>query len=234
MKAREGMALLRGKWVQVDQERLQSALQHWQTLEQQHADGLGFLEGLRLLSGATLPGEQLDEDVQQWTRIQPGPWLKETMLTLRDPSGHVALKPPKRLNATLRPYQADGLRWLWFANQLGLGVCLADDMGLGKTIQVIALLLEMKFPSGKARPRRKASPSLLIVPTSLLGNWMREAQRFAPDLDLFVAHRSVTDAATAKASRGRSATGTRRLRSCGDDVRIGEARQVVDVNWIGG
>ncbi len=151
MKAREGMALLRGKWVQVDQERLQSALQHWQTLEQQHADGLGFLEGMRLLSGATLPGEELDEEVQQWTRIQPGPWLKETMLTLRDPSGHVALKPPKRLNATLRPYQADGLRWLWFANQLGLGVCLADDMGLGKTIQVIALLLEMKFPSGKAK-----------------------------------------------------------------------------------
>ncbi len=197
MKAREGMTLLRGKWVQVDQERLQSALQHWQTLEQQHADGLGFLEGLRLLSGATLPGEQLDEDVQQWTRIQPGDWLKKTMLTLRDPSGHVALKPPKRLNATLRPYQADGLRWLWFANQLGLGVCLADDMGLGKTIQVIALLLEMKFPSGR-QAVKKGPPSLLIVPTSLLGNWVREAQRFAPDLDLYVAHRSVTEAAQLK------------------------------------
>lgn len=197
MKAREGMTLLRGKWVQVDQERLQSALQHWQTLEQQHADGLDFLEGLRLLSGAALPGEQLDEDLQQWTRIQPGDWLKKTMLTLRDPSGHVALKPPKRLNATLRPYQADGLRWLWFANQLGLGVCLADDMGLGKTIQVIALLLEMKFPKGN-KASNEGPPSLLIVPTSLLGNWMREAQRFAPDLDLLVAHRSVTESAQLK------------------------------------
>jgi non-specific serine/threonine protein kinase len=192
MKAREGMALLRGKWVQVDQERLQAALQHWQTLEQQHADGLGFLEGMRLLSGAMLPGEQVDEDVQQWTRIQAGPWLEKTMLTLRDPSGHVALKPPQRLHATLRPYQADGLRWLWFAHQLGLGVCLADDMGLGKTIQVISLLLEMKFPSGSASSKQ-SSPSLLIVPTSLLGNWMREVERFAPDLNLFVAHRSVTD-----------------------------------------
>jgi hypothetical protein len=198
MRAREGMTLLRGQWVQVDRERLQSALQHWQALEQQHAAGLGFLEGLRLLSGAMLPGEQLDEEVQQWTRIQPGPWLEKTMSTLRDPSGLVKLKQPKRLKATLRPYQADGLRWLWFANQLGLGVCLADDMGLGKTIQVIALLLELKFPSGR-RATKQPSPSLLIVPTSLLGNWKREVQRFAPDLDLFVSHRSFTDAAKLKA-----------------------------------
>ncbi len=195
MKAREGMALLRGKWVQVDQERLQSALRHWQTLEQQHANGIGFLEGMRLLSGAVLPGEQLDEDVQQWTRIQPGPWLEEMMLTLRDPGGHVAIEPSTRLNATLRPYQEDGFRWLWFADQLGLGVCLADDMGLGKTIQVLALLLEIKFPTGKATCKQ-SSPSLLVLPTSLLGNWIREVERFAPDLNLFVAHRSITDTET--------------------------------------
>ncbi len=192
LEAREGLALLRGKWVQVDQERLQAALEQWQELEQQHADGLGFLEGMRLLSGAMLPEEQLDEEVRKWTRIQPGPWLEEMMSTLRDPSGHVALEPSQRLKATLRPYQADGLRWLWFAQELGLGVCLADDMGLGKTIQVIALLLEIKFPGG-ATPEKKSSPSLLVLPTSLLGNWTREVERFAPDLKLFVAHRSVTD-----------------------------------------
>lgn len=202
MEARSGLALLRGKWVQIDQQQLRSALDHWKSLEKQHAGGMGFLEGMRLLSGATMPGEeQGNDDITAWTRIQPGDWLEEMLLTLRDPSGNVALAAPKKLKATLRPYQLDGFRWLWFANQLGLGVCLADDMGLGKTIQVIALLLELKFPSGK-KPRTKTTkrqqPSLLVVPTSLLGNWMREVQRFAPDLKLFVAHRSITSAAELK------------------------------------
>lgn len=191
-KAREGLVFLRGNWVQIDQQRLQSALDHWQELEREHADGVGFLEGMRMLSGVAMSGEEADDSVDQWTRVEPGPWLEQTLQSLRDPSGKVTLEQPKQLRATLRPYQADGLRWLWLAHQLGLGVCLADDMGLGKTIQVIALLLELKFPKGKAATS-KSSPSLLIVPTSLLGNWMREVEKFAPDLNLFVAHRSVTD-----------------------------------------
>ncbi|MFG0261389.1 MAG: SNF2 helicase-associated domain-containing protein, partial [Novipirellula sp. JB048] len=145
--AREGLALLRGQWVQVDEQRLQSALTHWQTLAAQHAGGLGFLEGMRLLSGAALAGDPIDDPIQQWTRIEPGAWLDETLRSLRDPMGHIELEIPSQLQATLRPYQAEGLRWLWFAHQIGLGVCLADDMGLGKTIQVIALLLRLKFPS---------------------------------------------------------------------------------------
>ncbi len=72
LSARDGLALLRGKWVQVDEGRLQSALTHWQTLEEQHAGGMGFLEGMRLLSGATYSGDSVDDDVRQWTRIQPG------------------------------------------------------------------------------------------------------------------------------------------------------------------
>ena len=86
----------------------------------------------------------------------------------------------------MRPYQVDGVRWLWFLTELGLGACLADDMGLGKTIQVIDLLLQRK-----ARPVSTGRrPALLIVPASLLGNWRQELARFAPTLKVSFAHRS--------------------------------------------
>ncbi len=196
MAAREGMTLLRGKWVQVNREQLQSALDQWKRLEREHVHGIGFLEGLRLLSGANLGDVDVDDELRSWTRMEPGPWLGEMLQTLRDPTGRIDLDPHQRLHATLRPYQADGVRWLWFATRLGLGCCLADDMGLGKTIQVIALLLQLKH--GEKNKKSKPNPTLLIVPTSLLGNWQREVERFAPDLRMFVAHRSVNDASLLK------------------------------------
>jgi SNF2 family DNA or RNA helicase len=80
---------------------------------------------------------------------------------------------------------------------LGLGVCLADDMGLGKTIQIITLLLQIKYNDPKRNKKSKTKmPALLILPTSLLGNWQREIERFAPELRLKILHRSVTDAKT--------------------------------------
>ncbi len=197
MSAREGMTLLRGKWVQVDPQQLQSALNQWQLLEQEHVRGVGFLEGLRMLSGVSLGGVEIDDEASSWTRLEPGPWLAEMLQTLKDPSGHIDLDPEQHLNAKLRPYQADGVRWLWFATRLGLGCCLADDMGLGKTIQVIALLLQLKLSETNLKQDDKR-PTLLILPTSLLGNWQREVERFAPDLTMFVAHRSVNDASLLK------------------------------------
>ncbi len=214
MAAREGMTLLRGKWVQVDADHLQSALQQWEELRDAHASGIGFLEGMRLLAGAAITGEDVDESVQAWTRVEAGDWLRETLAKLRSPDGRVDIAENGRLQATLRPYQSDGVAWLYFATQLGLGVCLADDMGLGKTIQVLALLLRMKYadetePKAKQKKQRGATtkpkknndgkpqqgqPSLLILPTSLLGNWQREVDRFAPDLKMLVAHRSSLDA----------------------------------------
>ena len=87
----------------------------------------------------------------QWSSVTSGEWLSEMLQQIRDPNGIVGCEPGTGLQATLRPYQADGVRWLWFMTQLGLGACLADDMGLGKTIQVIDLILRLKDAKQQTR-----------------------------------------------------------------------------------
>src|SRR5690606_20160728 len=87
------------------------------------------------------------------------------------------VRAPETLHGQLRPYQERGFAWLSTMAQLGLGACLADDMGLGKTIQLLAFLLERR-----ARLPRDRRPALLVAPTSVLGNWEREIERFAPSL----------------------------------------------------
>ncbi|MCB9665766.1 MAG: DEAD/DEAH box helicase [Alphaproteobacteria bacterium] len=82
---------------------------------------------------------------------------------------------PEALQATLRPYQKVGLSWLACLGDLGLGACLADDMGLGKTVQLIAHVVDR-------RARGADKPCLVVCPTSVLGNWIRELGRFAPHL----------------------------------------------------
>jgi non-specific serine/threonine protein kinase len=184
----EGLALLRGKWVEVDQAKLRQALDHWKQLEEQHADGIGFIEGMRLLAGAELEADSAaNEELASWSRVTAGGWLRETLQRLRQPGTIESCQPGRDLRATLRPYQAEGVRWLWFMMELGLGACLADDMGLGKTIQVIALLLQR-------RQKPSPTPSLLVVPASLIGNWRQELARFGPSLNVFFAHRSESDA----------------------------------------
>ena len=93
------------------------------------------------------------------------------------------LEPPPRLDATLRGYQVTGFSWLSTLGELGLGALLADDMGLGKTLQLIAHLLH-RADSGRHEPR----PSLVVCPTSVLGNWERELDRFAPALEVLRWH----------------------------------------------
>lgn len=90
---------------------------------------------------------------------------------------------PAGLQATLRPYQQRGYAWLWRNVRLGLGSVIADDMGLGKTLQVLALLLRLKQDGALQEGR-----ALVIVPTSLLTNWQKEAARFTPDLGMAVFH----------------------------------------------
>ncbi|MHC4208307.1 MAG: DEAD/DEAH box helicase [Planctomycetota bacterium] len=114
-------------------------------------------------------------------------WVGE-VLELDGVDGHERmprLDQPRAFVGTLRPYQRTGLSWLVFLEQYGFGACLADDMGLGKTIQLIALLLHER--QGEPRPGGPG-PTLLVVPTSLIGNWVRELKRFAPSLSAHVHH----------------------------------------------
>jgi non-specific serine/threonine protein kinase len=205
----DGLARLRGTWVEVDREKLTQALEHWQTVERKvRDDGLTFFEGMRLLSGAAIERDAKDslpESVVEWTGLSAGPALEETLQRLRSPDGQDDADPPN-LHASLRPYQRGGLRWLRFVTQLGLGGCLADDMGLGKTVQVIALLLERKRERESGQPAAAANAtSLLAVPASLIANWKAELMRFAPSLTFGIAHPSETggkNVASASSAQG--------------------------------
>jgi hypothetical protein len=108
--------------------------------------------------------------------------LIEQVRSLRTGEGLPPVTPSPRVQATLRHYQLDGLAWMDFLRRASLGGVLADDMGLGKTLQALTLL------QGEMDAGRLDRPSLVVVPTSLIGNWQAEAQRFAPDLKLLVLH----------------------------------------------
>jgi SNF2 family DNA or RNA helicase len=132
---------------------------------------------LRVLDGT--PQELTIRDAVQATmRAADAPLTVAFEGALGDAARFVPLDPPPTFHGELRPYQRRGFSWLAFLLDRGLGACLADDMGLGKTIQVIALLLH----------RKCGRPSLLVCPTSLVGNWQREIARFAPSLSVGVHH----------------------------------------------
>ena len=184
----DGLTLVKGQWVEVDQAKLQEALTHWEKVEAESAGGrVTFAEGMRLLAGA--PADLRADDTgecREWSFVQPGKWLATLLDELRTPAQLKAADPGKTLKATLRPYQQEGVNWLWLLSQLGLGACLADDMGLGKTMQVISVLLILK----KKQPDR---PSLLVLPASLIGNWKTELERYAPTLRSLYFHSSQLD-----------------------------------------
>ena len=195
-QSRDGLVLIKGNWVEVDRDKLRQALDHWKGIEAEAVAGnFTFMQGMRLLAG--LPegaqGEAAAEDgIRAWSMAQAGPGFKELIAATRagvlDSCGAVP-----GLRADLRPYQSHGVAWLQFLGGLGLGACLADDMGLGKTMQILALLLHEKHTHEKHSGPARAFPSLLVVPASLMGNWHREATRFAPDLRLALLHPSEMD-----------------------------------------
>jgi len=117
-------------------------------------------------------------------------WLGELLVVDRRVE---PMSAPHGFRGSLRPYQERGLAWLAFLERIGLGGILADDMGLGKTVQVLALLAaERDTTDARSDRRRTASgrprPTLLICPMSVVGNWQREAERFAPHLRVHVHH----------------------------------------------
>ncbi len=183
----DGLAFIRGKWVELDHERLSRTLQQFETIERDAAaKGLSFGEAMRLLAGAGIAGDATAgaPDID-WSQTVAGPWLAKTLEDLRRPGGLAQADPGRSLQGTLRPYQQSGLQWLHLLSRLRLGACLADDMGLGKTIQILSLLLVQK---SEACDMRK--PSLLVAPASLLANWAAEITRFAPSLTAIVVHPS--------------------------------------------
>lgn len=209
LAGQDGLQWIRGRWVEVDRSKVGRMLERFEGVAGSADEGLSMAQAMRLLSGSTLDGEPPDVD---WAEVCPGPWLADILRDLRSPEGLAAVDPGPGLKATLRPYQEQGVRWLYLLTRLGLGACLADDMGLGKTIQVLSLLLALKEASsntlgskhkgqgkGKSKslptqanssasePRR---PSLLVAPASLLANWQQEAQRFTPSLTCLIAHPS--------------------------------------------
>lgn len=183
---------IKGKWVEVDKDKIESLLQKWQKAARLQAEGFTFTQAMRMLAGSniTKEDEKLQDSGEQqgsWIEFTGSKQLQEVLSGMLNPSSLVSKEVekilPKLLNATLRPYQQDGVKWLRFISKLGLGGCLADDMGLGKTIQVISLLLLEKESGAK-------QPNLLIAPASLLGNWESELKKFAPSLRVKILHRS--------------------------------------------
>jgi non-specific serine/threonine protein kinase len=185
----DGLALIRGKWVEVDHDRLGRTLAQFEAIERRAAsEGLSFGEAMRMLAGAGIAGDgatgQTDID---WSQTVAGPWLAQTLAGLRSPEGRAPIDPGRSFQGALRSYQQAGVQWLYLLARLRLGACLADDMGLGKTIQVLSLLLVLKRQAKAGR-----SPCLLVAPASLLANWAAEVARFAPSLKTIVVHPSAS------------------------------------------
>lgn len=163
----EGLAYLKGKWIEVNHAQLQRLLDRFH-----HSDvELTLLDAFR----------QLDDDPDNGYTIENGTWLSNLFDQMRTPNHIQIPKLPNTFHATLRPYQEVGFSWLSYMKNLGFGACLADDMGLGKTIQVLAFLETL-------RKQQKDAKVLLIVPASLLGNWEKECQKFAPNMSIHILH----------------------------------------------
>lgn len=184
--AKEGLVQLRGEWMELRSEEVARLEEYWQTGD-----------GLRKMTVADLVRAQADSDSLE---IDPKSDFGQMLAALQEPGTLEVLEQPEEFVGTLRGYQVRGFSWLAYLERLGFGACLADDMGLGKTIQVIATLLRDKTLDPNA------GPTLLIAPTSVLGNWLRETRRFAPSLSAYILHgpqRPKTKEALADAIRGK-------------------------------
>lgn len=172
LKMTEGLALLKGKWVEVNHQKLKKMLEEMD----RYKGEVSLLEAMKMSSGL-----KEDVDIDLGVEVTNGKWLSELLKNLRQPGSIKKEKIPSGVHATLRSYQETGFRWLAYMEKLGFGACLADDMGLGKTLQVLTFLSWYYKSDKKAKV-------LLIVPASLIGNWRKEAESFTPDLPVQVLH----------------------------------------------
>lgn len=175
----EGLAFIKGKWVEVNAQRLRETLTAYEEAQKLMEKGdLTLMEAMRmrLSTSKTFNMEENNYEVE----VSNGEWLETVLSQLKRPESIKPVSSGPDFKATLREYQQKGLGWLYTMKKLGLGACLADDMGLGKTIQVLALLNNIYFS--------KEEKVLLIVPASIIANWTVEINRFAPRLKYHVLH----------------------------------------------
>jgi SNF2 family DNA or RNA helicase len=174
---------LRGQWVELDEKQLEAALEFLKRGRTGEMSAAQAVSAVIHAGDDELPLVAVDADGALGDLLSGEADRRLSPMTT-----------PDGIKATLRPYQERGLAWLTFMNDLGLGALLADDMGLGKTLSVLSLLV-----SEQSRPvsepsllegERSTAPTLAIVPMSLVGNWQREAARFAPSLRVYVHHGS--------------------------------------------
>ncbi|MBK3584766.1 DEAD/DEAH box helicase, partial [Streptomyces sp. MBT57] len=158
-EAHRPVVRLRDQWVVVDPALVRKARKR----------ELGLLDPVDALAVALTGSAEVDGE-----QVEAVPAGALAALRTRILADDTVIAPPPGLDATLRDYQLRGLAWLDRMTSLGLGACLADDMGLGKTITLIALHLH------RQSDRDAAGPTLVVCPTSLMGNWQREIERFAP------------------------------------------------------
>lgn len=160
-----GVVNIKGEYVLIDQKEIQTLLNN--------------LDEDKELSRVDLLQSALSEEYQE-AKITLSSSARKIVNELLN-SEQKAI--PKDLNATLRPYQERGYQWLYNNSKVGFGSIIADDMGLGKTIQVISLLLQFKKEG-----RLDKKKALIVVPTTLITNWQKEIERFAPDLLSHIYH----------------------------------------------
>jgi len=165
----EGLALLKGKWVEVDHKRLRALLEQMESLP----------EMVTLMDALRMELDKPKADVGM--TVTNGDWLGGLLNRLRSPGSIPTPALPESFHAVLRPYQQAGFTWLNYMDSLGFGACLADDMGLGKTVQVLGYLERL-------RTERQSARALLVVPATLLGNWGKEIERFTPEMDTLILH----------------------------------------------
>lgn len=177
----EGLAFIKGKWVEVDHKKLQEMLKAYEKAQElTENEDINIIEALRFKLNAEKV-LNIKEDKGE-LEVTNGQWLKSVFDRLSNPDKLEPITCGEEFNATLRSYQEKGISWLNYMKRLGLGACLADDMGLGKTIQVIALLNYIKT--------NKKEKAILVVPASLISNWISEIKKFAPMLKYYVIHPS--------------------------------------------
>lgn len=175
VKLNSPLVEINGEWVELRSQDIKTA----QAFFTSRKDKLDFSleDALRLSTGDTQTVEKLPV-----VSFEASGALQELMATLTDNQAIVPLPTPTSFQGELRPYQTRGFSWLAFLERWGLGACLADDMGLGKTIQFIAFLLHLK------EQKALNEPTLLVCPTSVLGNWEREVKKFGSTLKVILHH----------------------------------------------